>query len=354
MADELARTGSDGVGDMISVRETPWHRDGYVLPGDIDFEPAMTMARLGYEVFKSPTWHQDIDGTFLQNESAYTTRRRDTGAELGMVGPDYQPVQNREAFEVFRPLIDGKLAKIETAGVLRGGADAWMLVRWTLAEMPAGIQNAFGDMGLQPYALVSTNHTGRRGVLLQDTPVRVVCANTLGAAEGKLGGVHEYRAAGAIVVRHTANAGSRLVEAAEALWTGLGERYAAIVAQYEVLRATRLSVQQFLETVVGTVAPDPRTDRKFNPDAKLATLVVSRWEAKRDRLLHLWNHGAGHVGDGSAWEAYNGAVEALDHDADLFPHRAGSFRTASLMTGKLRQAKSAVLRELVLLGTAAD
>jgi hypothetical protein len=76
-------------------------------------------------------------------------------------------------------------------------------------------------------------------------------------------------------------------------------------------------------------------------------MVVNRYERKANEITRLWTEGDGHIGDHSAWEALNGAVQALDHDRDLFPTRAGSYRTASLLDGILAQTKQRVTENLV-------
>ena len=337
MAAELTHTTSE-VADMFSVRETPWHEEGHVLRDAPGYDEALALANLDYLVVKEPTYRKVGDNEFVENASAFITKRVDTGAELGMVGPDYQPVQNGDAFRVLKPLIDEGVATLETGGALRKGADAWLMVKWDLARFNPIVREVFTDE-VVPFSLVATNHVGRRGVLLKNTPVRVVCANTLGAAESSVG--HSVN------VRHTGDATERLVDAAHSLWDGIIERYDRLALSYRALKQTVLDEAAFQRLVVDAVVADPRHDRRFNPEAKLAEMVVARYERKVERLHHLWEHGKGHVGDHSAWEAYNGAVEALDHDRDLFPTRAGSYRTASLLDGDLAKRKDAVLASLV-------
>ena len=111
--------------------------------------------------------------------------------------------------------------------------------------------------------------------------------------------------------------------------------------------------EEFKSAVLDVVSPDPRESKKFNPEAKLADLVVERHEKRVELVTRLWTEGAGHTGDHSAWEAYNGAVEAIDHDTDIFPIRGGSWRTQSLLDGKLASLKEGVLAGVTDLSAAA-
>lgn len=332
----------NGVASMFSVRETPWHQEGRLLSAAPSFEEALRLGNLDYEVVKVPTYLSVGESDFVQSRKAFVTKRIDTGRELGSVGPDYEPVQNVDAFGVLRPLVDSGILTLETGGVLRDGADAWLLGRWDIERFGPVVREVFADE-IIPFSTVLANHSGRRGVQIGQTPVRIVCANTLGMAETS--GASRFE-----TVRHTGEATQRMIEAAEKMFGGIIERYEVIAQQYRILKARALDEAEFKQAVLDVIAPDPRVSPKFNPDAKLAESVVARYETKVATLNRLWESGRGHVGDHSAWEAYNGAVEALDHDVDgLWPVRAGTYRAASLLDGTYGRMKNEVLDNLVAL-----
>lgn len=344
---------------MFSVGETPWHdpdaatvvagvatvREGLELGGmdfDVDLRPVYRVASTT-EVAPGEQVHE-----FTESTKARVTVRTDRNTEIGAVGMDYTVLQNRDAFGILQPLLDEGVAALETGGALRGGADVWMLVRFMLDRFGPQAQDVLGngpggDGTIVPFGLISNNHSGRRGVLLSLTPIRVVCANTLGAAESR----SEVGVDTTITIRHTMNVEAKLVEAAEQLFKGIVERYETIAKQYKLLKATHLDTALFRELVLNTVAPDPRQSPRFTPEARMADAVVARWEQKVELVTHLWTGGKGHTGDGSAWEAYQGTVEAIDHNTALFPTRSGVYRTQALLDGKLRQLKQQVLQSLV-------
>jgi len=240
--------------------------------------------------------------------------------------------------------VEARVAAIETGGVLREGADAWLLVRWDLGKFGPDVKEVFDrDGGILPYATVMANHNGRRGVMLGHTAIRIVCANTLGMAESEAAGnASRWR-----TIAHKADARTKLVEAAQELFSGVVERFEVIARQYQRLMNCRLQEESFSRMVLDVVAPDPRKHPQFNPEAKLAELVMERAMKKRAEVRRLWTEGKGHTGNRSAWEAYNAAVEALDHNRALWPTRAGSWRTASLLGGELARMKNLVLDRLV-------
>jgi phage/plasmid-like protein (TIGR03299 family) len=340
----------DGVANLVYSRTggTPWHKEGVAIDGEAMFDFDGVMERhFAYPLEKMP-YFLPVDPTapddqkvYVQGRGAFYVFRPDTKKVLGPVGSAYEIVTNKEAFEVLKPLVDQRVAAIETGGVLRDGADAWLLVRWDLDRFGADVREVFGkDGGILPYATVMANHSGRRGVMVGETSIRICCANTLGMAER--GDARRWR-----TVSHKHDAKSKLVEAAGDLFAGVVDRFEVIARQYKLLMDCRLDEEAFTRIVLDVVAPDPRKNLRFNPEAKLAELVVERAMKKRNEVRRLWTEGKGHVGNHSAWEALNGVVEALDFNRELWPTRSGSWRTASLLDGELARLKNAVLDRLV-------
>jgi hypothetical protein len=171
----------------------------------------------------------------------------------------------------------------------------------------------------------------------------VVCANTLTIALQ-----HRSRALG---VRHTASVEAKTVEAAQQLWSGLVERYETAARQYQALKAHHLDTALFRRLVLDVAAPVPS-------DLEAAQLTPrqegarGRVLARRERLTQLWETGAGHQGDHSAWEALNGTIQSLDHDSELW--RVRGQRTAALLDGRLAEIKQRLTATLVAAATAHD
>lgn len=336
---------ADGTASMFSLLETPWHKFGRILTAAPTYEDALRLGRLDYEVVKVPAQlPTGLDGALEPSKIVFATMRTDTRQTLGRVGPEYEVVQNIDAFGILRPLVDSGLLTLETGGVLRDGADAWLLGRWAFDKMAQVTQDVFGELGVLPFSTVLANHDGRRGVAVGNTDIRIVCANTLGMAETSSRSRWE-------IVRHTGDANARLIEAAEKMFQSVIQQHIVIAEQYRALKARVLEAAEFEAAVLDVIAGiDPTKRPEWNPEARMANAVIERWTAKRTTLTELWERGKGHVGDHSAWEAYNGAVEALDHDeAGLWPVKSGVYRTAALLSGTYAQLKNQVLDTLVRL-----
>ena len=171
---------------MFSVRTMPWHRLGVVLdeyPKSID--EALDKAVLGWKVthgdvlvVKTPEWTDDFGAKpppeLIRATGFKANLREDTGEVLGIVSNDYEVVDNRDAFPFLDALIGSEL-RFETAGSLWSGRRVWCLAR-----LPEYI-----ELGGDPsaiYIYVANSHDGSMAVTAAVTPIRIVCANTLGAA----------------------------------------------------------------------------------------------------------------------------------------------------------------------------
>lgn len=336
---------ADGSANMVYAGETPWHREGVRITGDemYDFDGIMKN-HFFYSMTKKPYFYPEY--TVLENgerritnykaaDDAFYVERSDTGANLGRVGNQYKIIQNAEAFELLKPLVDERVAAIETGGVLRAGADAWLMVKWDLTKFNDETRKIMEqDGGIQPYSTVCANHNGRRPVLLGNTPIRIVCANTLGMAEtDSRKNANRWER-----VRHNRFAGQRLVDAAEVLFKGVIQQYDKIAKFYKLLMETKLDEEWFNKLVLDVVVPDD-----VDPKSKHAGAMKERIDVKRIRLSNLWTTGKGHTGEKTAWYAYNAVTQALDHDSELWRTRGGSKRTAAMLDGNLFDLKNAVL-----------
>ena len=171
---------------MFSVRQVPWHGLGVVLeeyPKSID--EALAKAGLGWKVthgdvlvVKAPEWTDDFGikhpAELIPAKGFKANLREDTGEVLGIVSDEYEVVDNRAAFAFLDALISSDL-HFETAGSLWGGRRVWVLAR-----LPEFVE--LGGDRSATYVYVANSHDGSMAVTAAATPIRIVCANTLGAA----------------------------------------------------------------------------------------------------------------------------------------------------------------------------
>ncbi|GGC33542.1 hypothetical protein GCM10011386_27080 [Parapedobacter defluvii] len=212
MADNINYNERTGKHSFFSVREKAWHGLGQIVEDYPTSEEAIKFAGLDYTVEKRYlfTYGDDTGPDTEDNDCVmewridipdyYATLRTDTDQVLGVVGKDYEIVQNTEAFNFFDSLVGGKGGiKYETAGALGRGEKIFIT-----AKLPDFLRVGKADL-IEQYLLLTTSHDGYGCITAAFTPIRVVCNNTLNAA---------LRSTTKCVrIRHTVNAIDRLREA---------------------------------------------------------------------------------------------------------------------------------------------
>ncbi|MCR8560466.1 DUF945 domain-containing protein [Mucilaginibacter sp. BJC16-A38] len=197
---------------FFSVREKAWHGLGQVISDYPTSAGALVHAQLDYTVEKrnlftcgdgSTAGATDPDG-MLEGRIAvpdyYATVRTDNNKVLGVVGRDYEVVQNVDAFTFFDSIVGGRDGILyETAGALGNGERIFIT-----AKLPDYIRVGRNDC-IEKYLFLTTSHDGTGSINIAFTPVRIVCQNTLHAAlRGQIN---------CIKIRHTASATDKLKEA---------------------------------------------------------------------------------------------------------------------------------------------
>ena len=297
---------------MFSVREMPWHGLGAVLD-EYPESIADALQKAGLEwgvtqgdvlVVAAPEWTDDFDkvhpAEIVPARGYRANIRQDTGDVLGIVSDDYKVVENREAFKFMDSLIGSDL-HFETAGSLHGGRKVWVLSR-----LPEFVEVGGDQVG--NYLYVANSHDGSMAVTAAITPVRIVCANTLGAALHRSeSGVNAQRT---YKFRHTGDLQAKFDEARNVM--GISINYAE---QFKVLgdrmAQEPLSVNRFDRKVVKPLVGLDKPD-------ELGKRALTIREGNREALVNLFE-GKSPTGDttgnspGTRWTAWNAVGEYADH-----------------------------------------
>ncbi|SKB43671.1 DUF932 domain-containing protein [Dyadobacter psychrophilus] len=187
---------------FFSVREKAWHGLGQIVDQYPTSQEAIVHAGLDYQVEKTKLFtegHLKNEGQIMPAISVpgfFATMRTDTNAVFGVVGKDYQIVQNRDAFTFFDSILGSDGIRYETAGALGKGERIFIT-----AKLPGYIEVGNDDL-IEKYLFLTTSHDGSGSITAAFTPVRIVCANTLNAAMKNMTNV--------VKIRHTSNAAERL------------------------------------------------------------------------------------------------------------------------------------------------
>lgn len=307
MAHELLLEG--GGAAMFYVDQPPWHGLGTPLSRPPTSREAIEAARLDWSVAKVPLYV--AGGTRLHEvPDRFAVIREDRLGHpecpvFGIAGTDYVPLQNRDAFAFFDPLVTDGRATYETAGALGNGERVWVQARLAGDDFEV----ASGD-AVQRFLLLSNSHNGTSSVQVKLTPVRVVCNNTLTLALSR----------GLVIrIRHDEDMPERLEHAKRVL--GFVQReYDELATLFRRLAAVELTRQRALEYFQG-VFPKGTTE-----DTTQRALRHRAW------ALHFYEHGRGNEAPRvreTLWAAYNGVTELVDHRraraaADFTTKRLGS------------------------------
>jgi phage/plasmid-like protein (TIGR03299 family) len=161
---------------MAYAGETPWHGLGTEVSDDISTDGMMKAAGLDWSVTKQPMYYLTDIGEMGEVPGKSALVRSSDNKVMDIVGSDWNPVQNAEAFEFFREFVDAGDMQMHTAGSLKEGK-----MVWALAKVNDGftIKTAQGEDSIESYLLFSNPHQYGKSIDVRFTPIRVVCNNTL-------------------------------------------------------------------------------------------------------------------------------------------------------------------------------
>ena len=157
---------------MAYAGQLPWHGLGEKVPSDLSPIQMMQKAGCDWQVNKIPTYAAVGDEQIPTGASALI-RSTDNRVLAPMVGDDWNPVQNEEAFTFFNEYCAAGDMEMHTAGSLADGK-----IVWALAKVNESF-DVLGDDRVDSYLLFSNPHQYGKSLNVRFTPIRVVCNNTL-------------------------------------------------------------------------------------------------------------------------------------------------------------------------------
>lgn len=271
----------DGQAQMAYAGDVPWHGLGFKVPADLSPDQMLVKAGLDWTVEKQSL--MTANGIAVPEKKALV--RSSDNKVLDIVGKDWNPVQNHEAFEFFNDFVTSGDMEMHTAGSLKGGQ-----IVWALAKVKESFK-VFGNDEVESYLLFSNPHRFGQSIDVRFTPIRVVCNNTLTLSLNT-------KAEQAVKLNH------KKVFDAEAVKEMLGIASSKL-AQYkemaEFLGSKRFNDQTFSEYLTGLF-----------PSYSKAEVSVSK---PAQRILELVDTQPGaKFAEGSWWSAFNAVTYFTDHE----------------------------------------
>ena len=278
----------NGVAQMAYAGEVPWHGLGTKVAADLSPQQIMQQAGLDWTVEKETM--TTASGAEIEGKKALV--RSADNKVLDVVGDNWNPVQNSEAFEFFSEYCLAGDMEMHTAGSLKGGQ-----MVWALAKVKESFDILGGDQ-VDSYLLFSNPHKYGKAIDVRFTPIRVVCNNTLSMSLGQ-------NVANSVSLNH------RTAFNPDSVKETLGiasEKFAMYKETAEFLASKQFSMDSLIQYYNDVF---PRTYKGKNPPVVQEYKDLTNNAQKAFSFLET-QPGA-EFGAGSWWSALNSVTYLTDH-----------------------------------------
>jgi phage/plasmid-like protein (TIGR03299 family) len=325
------------------TNETPWHGLGVRVSDDLTPEEMLIAAGLDWTVSKRPLYFPkaNTERTELKIvKDQYALVRDSDQKMLDLVGSNFKPVQNAEAFTFFDRFVRSGGMTMETAGSLRGGQYIW-----ALAKIHESFNvNANDEDRIEGYLLLTQPHRFGFSMVAALTPVRVVCMNTMRAALG--GGLKGRKGQPVFRMPHSRAFDEEVQQAAiQAL--GLAkkgmERLSEVATTLATVRISEADLARYFQSVVYVNNNEDEEEQNQEPEEQSRTIK---------KLLEISQSAPGQqirTAQGTLWGAYNSITYWTDH----ITGRNDDNRLSSAWYGQGQNLKQRALTKAVELAKAA-
>lgn len=330
-----------------SSHDVPWHNVGYPIikkPGEIvSVDQMLERANLDWKVIpdnlRTKTRNTPVPGKVA-------LIRETDGAFLDIVGTNWKPIQNTTAADFFRKFCEKGQMEMHTAGSLDNGR-----IVWFLAKMKSGFSLPGGDE-IEGHLLFMNPHAFARSAVIEFTPIRVVCMNTLILA------LNNATKGLKVTVSHKTEFDPEIVERALGLSEDRMKKYEEAARFLASKRAKTKDIEDYFSTLFPVI--------RYNTKKKVADEIVTmddiiemgrapnprmRTLSKNtDRLFELLDSQPGaDMSQGSWWQPYNAVTYLTDHEFG----RTTDSRIKSAWTGANRRLKLRALNLAIEMAGAA-
>ena len=278
----------DGVAQMAYAGETPWHGLGTKVAPDLSPIQIMSKAGLDWSVEKETM--TTASGVEIEGKKALV--RSSDNKVLDVVGDNWNPVQNSDAFEFFSEYTLAGDMEMHTAGSLKGGQ-----MVWALAKVKESFDILGGDQ-VDSYLLFSNPHKYGKAIDVRFTPIRVVCNNTLSMSLGQ-------NVANSVTLNHRNEFNPAMVKEQMGI---ASEKFAKYKEMAEFLSTKKFSMDSLVQ-YYNEVFPRTYQGKKDVQVKTFADLSSNGQKA----YSYLETQPGAQYGEGSWWQALNSVTYLTDH-----------------------------------------
>lgn len=307
---------------MAYAGEVPWHGLGKRVLPDLTPDQMMEEAGVNWTVSKVPAY-ANVNGVQVPVNRSALVRDSD-GTVLDVVGDDWHPTQNSDAFAFFHDFVAAGDMEMHTAGSLRDGKIVWALAK---------VKESFtlgGKDQVDSYLLFSNPQMYGKSIDVRFTPIRVVCNNTLTLSL-------RTAAENAVKVSHRTAFDAEVVKETLGLAHTKMDQYKEYAQFLTSKRYNGDSIVEYFKSVFPLAAQKEGKARK--DISKGASTAIGILETQP----------GAEFAPGSWWNAYNAVTYYTDH----LVGRTADARISSAWFGPNRSLKSDALEKALEFANAA-
>ena len=142
----------NGQAQMAYAGEVPWHGLGVPVSNDLSPLQMMDKAGLNWKVETKDLFYKGHTGKDVKAPMKKALVRESDGKLLDVIGSDWEPVQNEDAFNFFSEYVLAGDMEMNTAGSIREGRNIF-----ALAKVKESFELIGGDQ-VDSYLLFSNPH----------------------------------------------------------------------------------------------------------------------------------------------------------------------------------------------------
>lgn len=264
---------------MKIQRTATWSYCGIDISKATTVEEALNLSGLNYTVEKVPVFLED--GTPIPG--AFCTKQEGTNTTYGVVGSQFEIVQNVEGFDFINAMIP------EGLKFLKAGENHKFI--YIIAQLPS-----FDLMGdeVTPHVIFQNSHCGNTTLKATITPLRVACSNQFNMAFKK--------ALNKISLRHTKSIKGRLHTAQEVLIHS--SEYLDEFQKQAILMAQRKVSQKEVDSLL---------DEVFQIKPEFTPTKANKLEEKREKFLTAYKADDNSNFIGTQWGLINAYSDFITH-----------------------------------------
>ena len=263
----------------MTTRTATWTNIGSDIRKTSTVQEALELSGLNYTVEKVPVY---LDNG-LQVPGAFCTKREDSDVTYGVVGSQFEIVQNIEGFDFINNMIP------EGLKFLKAGENKKFI--YIIAQLPS--IDVLGDE-VAPHIIFQNSHSGSTTLKATIAPLRIVCENQFNMTFKK--------ANNKISLRHTKSIKGRLHTAQEVL-----------IQSSEYLSEFQKSALLMAQKKVSKSQVDDLMDKIFYIKEEFTPTQVRRVEEKRDRFLKAYQAEDNQNFIGTQWGLVNAYTDFVTH-----------------------------------------